>query len=608
MDMDKTAGNVPARPGRYGATPYLQAIPDILRFQLVTKSLLILVVIGLRYLSLWVLGTMGKVAVTSGDFSFLFKTWHGYVILAIGLAALFIFVAFELNSTIIFSSYLLKGEKGNIFSSMWQGFRRIYRFFTPGGIVVILYILLIAPMVGVELSISMTAGLNVPNFIVSEINGNPLLLWPYRIVLALFIVGGIVNIFILHGVLLDDMSMKESRKKSKALLAGHWKSFAFENIRFILFLALFAAVTVGLFSALPLYFLSKGGEVAGITRFLTVFFFIVGIVAAVFFAMVVEPFYIMKLTQLYDYYRDGEKEYYPRRERKKHRGLLILGGVVLGACLVTALVLDIRFEAVFPKEGSVEIIAHRGGGYEALENTVTGLNTAIDMGAYGSEIDIQRTLDGHYIVNHDTTFKRVAGVSRKPWKMTLAQIKTLTLKGRGARKDQTDKVATLEEMLDAAKGKIILFIELKGTTADRQMAEDVINMIKERDMLDECVLISLKYNIIDYIETTWPEVQTGCLIYASYGNPAKLNCDFLGLEEEAATGFTIANIHRAGKKALVWTPNGAAAQKHFLLSNADAVITDNVARAFRIREGLGERTDLQRIVDTFLGFFGVSRS
>ncbi len=166
----------------------------------------------------------------------------------------------------------------------------------------------------------------------------------------------------------------------------------------------------------------------------------------------------------------------------------------------------------------------------------------------------------------------------------------------------------MEEMLDAAKGKIILFIELKGTTADRQMAEDVINMIKERDMLDECVLISLKYNIIDYIETTWPEVQTGCLIYASYGNPAKLNCDFLGLEEEAATGFTIANIHRAGKKALVWTPNGAAAQKHFLLSNADAVITDNVARAFRIREGLGERTDLQRIVDTFLGFFGVSRS
>jgi glycerophosphoryl diester phosphodiesterase len=150
MDMDKTAGNVPARPGRHGATPYLQAIPDILRFQLVTKSLLILVVIGLRYLSLWVLGTMGKVAVTSGDFSFLFKTWHGYVILAIGLAALFIFVAFELNSTIIFSSYLLKGEKGNIFSSMWQGFRRIYRFFTPGGIVVILYILLIAPMVGVD--------------------------------------------------------------------------------------------------------------------------------------------------------------------------------------------------------------------------------------------------------------------------------------------------------------------------------------------------------------------------------------------------------------------------------------------------------------------------
>ena len=607
MNKEKNTDEIPVDSGKIKGSPYLQAIPDILRFRFVSLLMLVIIVVGLRYLSLWVLSSMGKVAVTSGDFSFLFRSWYGALLLAIGLAALFIYVAFDLNSTIIYSAYLLQGEKGKIFESMWKGFKRIYRFFTPSGVGVILYIVFIIPIVGVALSISMTPGLNVPNFIVNDINNTPVYLWAYRIVLAVFLVLGLMNIFILHGVLLDKKSMKESRKTSKAMIKAHWKSFILENLKFIIMLVLFVAATMGIFCILPLYLLSLSGEVAGITRFLTVFFFIIGIAFVIFFALVLEPFYIMKLTQLYDYYRDGEMEFYPKRKRTKHRGLLILGGAVLGVCLVSAIVLDVRFEAVFPRSGSVDIIAHRGGGNEGLENSLSGLNTAIEMGAYGSEIDIQRTLDGYYIVNHDTTFKRVAGVNKKPWKMTLSQIKAISIKGRGSRNGETEPVATLDEMLDASKGNLILFIELKGATADRQMAEDVVNMLKERDMLEECVLISLKYNIIDYIETTWPEVQTGCLIYASYGNAAKLNCDYLCLEEEAATGLTVASIHRAGKGVIVWTPNGRAAQKHFLLSQADGMITDNVAQAFRIREELRDRTDLQRIVDTFLGFFGVSR-
>jgi hypothetical protein len=75
-----------------------------------------------------------------------------------------------------------------------------------------------------------------------------------------------------------------------------------------------------------------------------VFFFIVGIVAAVFFAMVVEPFYIMKLTQLYDYYRDGRRSTI-QAGAEEASGTSHTRGVVLGACLVTALVLDIWFEA-----------------------------------------------------------------------------------------------------------------------------------------------------------------------------------------------------------------------------------------------------------------------
>ena len=56
--------------------PYIQAIPDIFRYQLVSKSYL-----GIMLL----LKSMGKVAITSGDMLFMFKTVQGLAILTTSL-------------------------------------------------------------------------------------------------------------------------------------------------------------------------------------------------------------------------------------------------------------------------------------------------------------------------------------------------------------------------------------------------------------------------------------------------------------------------------------------------------------------------------------------
>ena len=248
-----------------------------------------------------------------------------------------------------------------------------------------------------------------------------------------------------------------------------------------------------------------------------------------------------------------------------------------------------QFDVMFPRDSEVRIIAHRAGGTEGAENTVAGLEKAWEIGAYGSEIDIQRTKDGYYVLNHDSNFQRVAGEKRKPEEMTLEEIKALSVDG--------EPVATLEEALMASKGNGILFVELKGETADQQMADDAVKTVKEFGMEQECVLISLKYELIDYIERTYPEIQTGYLTFASFGDTAKLNCDYLALEEESATADAISAVHKQGKKVLVWTANEKNSQKHFLCSMADAIITDQITQAAQLREELSERSDLQRMTD-----------
>ena len=108
-------------------------------------------------------------------------------------------------------------------------------------------------------------------------------------------------------------------------------------------------------------------------------------------------------------------------------------------------------------------------------------------------------------------------------------------------------------------------------------------MIVDREMLQEVKFISLKYELIDYIETTYPEALTGYLCYFSFGDVAKLNCDELLLEAETATSSNIEKIKAANKKVNVWTVNTVNGMIEFLSSDADGIITDEVALAQLVR-------------------------
>ncbi|MBR0213515.1 MAG: hypothetical protein IJL95_02185, partial [Solobacterium sp.] len=250
----------------------------------------------------------------------------------------------------------------------------------------------------------------------------------------------------------------------------------------------------------------------------------------------------------------------------------------------------------------VKIIAHRAGGTMASENSLEGLQAAIDRGCYGSEIDVQRTADNHYVINHDTSFKRLTGVDRKPQDMTMEEIGRLRIAdttGSGAELP----VVTIEEMLDFIKDREILFIELKGPTADRQMADDLVKIVREKDCQDDIAFISLDYDVIDYIETKYPEFRTGTLFFAGLGNIASLNCDYLIMEEEIATENRISQIHEAGKEAIVWTVNTETGLYKFLDSDIDGIITDEIPLANNVRQQLDDRTDLAFLADRFGDFW-----
>lgn len=111
--------------------------------------------------------------------------------------------------------------------------------------------------------------------------------------------------------------------------------------------------------------------------------------------------------------------------------------------------------------------------------------------------------------------------------------------------------------------------------------------------MDDTVLISLAYDVIDYAETNYPEFETGTLFFAGIGDVSKLNCDLLIMEEEMGTETRIRQTHDAGKRAIVWTVNTEEAMRKFLDSEADAIITDEIELAERVQKELDERTEYE---------------
>lgn len=569
--------------------PFYQAIPKLLFFQFVSGIILSLATFAISTLSSLLLGLSGKAAITSGDLSFLFTRWQGYLLIILVILMVTIYVAVEFNALIIFCSRLLDGEKASVWQCIKEGFAGLKRFLNPRGAAVILYAVVLAPILGLGFSISLTQKFYIPKFIMSVIQATPLFMTTYIIVQVVLTIIAFVYCFILHGALLDGMTMKEASFNSRKLFSKHWKNLIVELIVFTVLMTVILLLLIGVFGILPLFIVQLIPMDQPVYLFFQIFICGIGLLIAAMGSMLYVSFLIIKMTSLYKKYSAKEEEWsYQPQEKRRHPVMITLAVLVFVAICGFSFLGVKYYDVIFKTEINGNIVAHRAGGFEAPENTVKGIEVAHELGALGCEIDIQRTSDGYYVVNHDADFERVAGVAKTPEEMTLAEVKELRVDG--------EPVPTLEEMLDASKDKVILFVELKGATADTQMAEDAVRIVKEKGMQDQAVLISLKMDILEYIEEKYPEMQTGYLAFVSFGSIEETPFDYLALEQQISTDETIDSVHSKGKKIMVWTVNDESDIEDFMTSDADAIITDTVKFSGEVKERLTNRSTAEIIL------------
>lgn len=276
---------------------------------------------------------------------------------------------------------------------------------------------------------------------------------------------------------------------------------------------------------------------------------------------------------------------------RPRRALPLAALVLTVSAVVSALLLE-----RMPEPRPVVITAHRAGPPPAPENTLAALERAIAAGADFAEIDVLRTRDGVVVVAHDEDLMRMAGDRRRIAHTDFAELRGVVKTPDDGTAAEERRLATLEDFLERARGRIGLNIELKYYGPDRALAPAVVRAVRAAGQEREVVLMSLSLPAVQQLARLAPDMEIGYVAAATVGEPTRLPVRFLAVSRQNATPRLIRAAQARGVEVHAWTVNRADEMADLIERGVDGLITDDPALAVRVRRELAALSPVSRLL------------
>jgi glycerophosphoryl diester phosphodiesterase len=148
------------------------------------------------------------------------------------------------------------------------------------------------------------------------------------------------------------------------------------------------------------------------------------------------------------------------------------------------------------------VIGHRGSPHEALENSWSAFEKAIESGAQRIELDVQLTRDGELAVVHDENLLRTSGVDAEILKLNSDEIRKIPL-------NNGEAIPFIEEVIERILPRIELNIEIKGNTTYE--AEKVAELVLNSKRQDRVIISSFRRAPLEFLAEQYPELSLACL-------------------------------------------------------------------------------------------------
>lgn len=241
--------------------------------------------------------------------------------------------------------------------------------------------------------------------------------------------------------------------------------------------------------------------------------------------------------------------------------------------LMTVFCCPFSVGCLFAQTVGTQTIAHRGDWMPegSAQNSRASLQRALDLGIFGSEIDIWLTRDGHIMVNHDRTFQGIT-----PEDTTFAACKKIRLKN-GERMPQ---LKDLLKILKKSKSPTRMVVEVKSHSLpqrSRDCATAAVAAIRKYGLEDRVLYISFSIEACETLHQLAPKADVAYLS----GNRAPKELHDMGL-----TGIDyhinvfrqhpewVAEAHALGMNVNVWTVDKAEDIKAMQQLGVDYITTN----------------------------------
>lgn len=248
-----------------------------------------------------------------------------------------------------------------------------------------------------------------------------------------------------------------------------------------------------------------------------------------------------------------------------------------------------------------EIWAHRGASHDFIENTLAAFKQALDVGADGVELDVQRTADGKLVVIHDEHLQRLTGENKYLWQTTYAQLQQMTLTShvvppldfKGTAKEESfhQKVPTLKEVLKLFRGTdLTINVELKNSIYFYPgMERQVLDLVAELGMQEQVLYSSFNHASMKLMSTLVGAKYCGILtsdiqfIPWDYAKSVEVLAYHPMINSLQQPGL-VQNCQDAGLKVHVWTADEDGYIYAALLLGVEALMTNLPAKALELRQ------------------------
>jgi glycerophosphoryl diester phosphodiesterase len=230
--------------------------------------------------------------------------------------------------------------------------------------------------------------------------------------------------------------------------------------------------------------------------------------------------------------------------------------------------------------GRTLILGHRGAPFEAPENTFGGFRLAVEHGADGVELDVQRSADGAPVVIHDLTLDRTTDGTGEVRSRTWAELAGLSA-GPG------EPLRRLGEVADWAAGAgVWLNVELKGEGTEAA----TLASLERAGVLERCIVSSFLPTVVLEVGRLAPGVRRALVTEFWDDTVAGLVRDSgaggVCIHRGLATPERLAELAAAGLSVVVWTVDDPAEVRTLLRAGVAAIITNDPLRAVQAKRGM----------------------